>query len=209
MREALTYEFNDLNQDSAQVTLRWERVAVPFRVGVNLVETTMASLRDQLRGLNAFHWVSFNDAATWCVENKTNLDEALRWTDRSIQMEERFENLETKSQVLKGLGRSDEAKTILAKALEKGTVLQLHGYGRQLQIKGQAQEAFDIFRMNAKKHPDFWIVHGGLARIYSAEKNFDAAAAEMRKAIDAAPSPQQKTALGGLLKRLEAKEDIN
>jgi len=209
MREALSYEFEDLKQDSARIAMRWERVAVSFRVAVNLVDTTMSSLRDQLRSLNAFNWMAFNDAAMWCVEKKTGYDEALRWTDRSIQMEERFENLETKSQVLKGLGRNDEAKTFLTKALDKATVLQLHSYGRQLQTRGQTQEAFDIFRLNAKKNPDFWIVHGGLARIYSAEKNFDAAAAEMRKAIDGAPSPQQKTALGNLLKRLEAKQDIN
>jgi len=124
-------------------------------------------------------------------------------------MEERFENLETKSQVLKGLGRHDEAKTLLAKALEKGTVLQLHNYGRGLQIRGQSQEAFDIFRMNAKRNPDSWVVHAGMARVHSGAKDFDAAAAEMRKAIDGAPSPQQKTALGNLLKRLEAKQDIN
>src|SRR5258706_13591055 len=93
MREALSYEFEDLKQDSARVTLRWERAAVSFRVGVNLVDTTMASLRDQLRSLNAFNWLAFNDAATWCIEHKTNYDDALRWTDRSLQMEERFDNL--------------------------------------------------------------------------------------------------------------------
>lgn len=209
MREALTYEFEDLKQDSARVTMRWERVAVSFRVAVDLVETTMASLRDQLRSLNGFNWMAFNDAAMWCIEKKTNYDEALRWTDRSLQMEERFENLETKSQVLKALGRNDEAKTFMAKALDKGSVLQLHNFGRQLQIRGQASEAFDIFRMNAKKNPDSWIVHAGMARVHSAAKDFDAAAAEMRKAIEGAPNQPQKTALGNLLKRLEAKQDIN
>jgi tetratricopeptide (TPR) repeat protein len=209
MREALSYEFDDLKQDSARVTMRWETTAISFRVAVNLVETTMASLRDQLRGLHGFVWASFNDAATWCLENKTNYDDALRWTDRSIQIEERFENLETKSQVLTRLGRNDEAKTFLAKALDKGTVLQLHTYGRQLQIRGQAKEGLELFRQNAKKNPGVWIVHVGLARVHSAAKEFDAAAAEMRKAIEGAPNPQQKTALDNLLKRLEAKQDIN
>lgn len=209
MREALTYEFEDLKQESARVTMRWERAAVSFRVGVNLVETTMASLRDQLRGLIAFNWQSFNDAAMWCIQEKTNYDEALRWADRSVQFEERFENLETKAQALKGLGRHDEAKTFLAKALDKASVLQLHNYGRQLQTRGESKEAFDIFRMNAKKNPDFWVVHVGMARVHSGAKDFAAAAAEMRKAIDGAPNPQQKNALANLLKRLEAKEDIN
>jgi hypothetical protein len=209
MRDALSYEFEDLKQSSARITLRWERVAVSFPVAANLVETTVASLRSQLRTLNAFNWQAFVDAATWCLENKTNYEDALRWTDRSIQFEERFDNLLTKSEVLKAMARGEEAKTFYAKAMDKGSVLQIHGYGRRLQIQGKPQEAFEIFRTNAKKNPDVWIVHGGLARVYSSEKNFDAAAAEMRKAIAGAPNPQTKTALEGLLKRLEAKQDIN
>ena len=31
--EALTYDFDDVTPDSSVVTLRWEKVAVPFKVG--------------------------------------------------------------------------------------------------------------------------------------------------------------------------------
>ena len=36
--ESLTYDFDDVNPDSTVVTLRWEKVAVPFKVGVNTHE---------------------------------------------------------------------------------------------------------------------------------------------------------------------------
>ncbi len=35
-------------------------------------------------------------------------------------------------------------------------VVQLHTYGRQLQIEGKQDQAFDIFRVNIKKNPNHW-----------------------------------------------------
>src|SRR5712671_7531969 len=49
--EALTYDFDDVGPDSSIVTLRWEKVAVPFKVGVNTHEIVEQNLHNQLRGL--------------------------------------------------------------------------------------------------------------------------------------------------------------
>src|SRR5207245_2566458 len=81
-------------------TLRWEKLAVPFKVGVNTNEIVQASLHNQLRGLAQYAWFGWDDAATYLVTNKLNMEEALRYEDQSIQNEERFDNLITKSQVL-------------------------------------------------------------------------------------------------------------
>ena len=46
--EALTYDFDDVKPDSSVVTLRWEKVAVPFKVGVNTHEIVEQNLHHQL-----------------------------------------------------------------------------------------------------------------------------------------------------------------
>jgi Flp pilus assembly protein TadD len=114
----------------------------------------------------------------------------------------------TKSQVLKALNRKDEATVAEKKALEMAAPLQLHAYARQLLGEKRNDEAYAVFRENAKKHPDQWFVHTGLARMYSAQSKFDDATKEMKLAMAAAPADQQ-VYLGGLEKRLEAKQDIN
>ena len=86
--------------------------------------------------------------------------------------------------------------------------LQVHLYGRQLQTEKRSEEAFAIFRENAKKHPDLWFVHTGLARVYCAEGKFDDAAREMKVAESEAPD-NQKGYLDGLVRQLDAKQDIN
>jgi tetratricopeptide (TPR) repeat protein len=137
-----------------------------------------------------------------------HLDEALQYEDNSIQNEERFENLLTKSKILAALDRKEEATKFREKALARATPLQIHIYARQLQGEKRQDEAFAIFRSNYKKFPDQWFVHTGMARIYSAQGDFDNAAKEMKVALGSAPD-QQKMYVESLVKRLEAKEDIN
>src|SRR2546429_6885043 len=150
--EALAYDFDDVKPDAATVTLRWEKLAVPFKVAVNTNELVQASLHNQLRGLAQYTWFGWDDAATYLVTNKLNMEEALKYEDQSIQNEERFDNLITKSQVLEALGRKDEATDIRNKAISMANALQLHGYGRQLQGQGQQAQAFGIFRTNIKRN---------------------------------------------------------
>ena len=75
--EALTYDFDDVNPDSTVVTLRWEKVAVPFKVGVNTHEIVAQNLHNQLRGLAQYTWEGWDDAANYLLQEKIDLDEAL------------------------------------------------------------------------------------------------------------------------------------
>ncbi|HEV3040743.1 MAG TPA: DUF2911 domain-containing protein [Candidatus Angelobacter sp.] len=206
--DALTYDFDDVKPNSATVTLRWDKVAVPFKVEADVKEIVKQSLHNQLRGRAQYEWQSWDEAANYFLDSKTNLEEALKDADQSIQMEKRFENLITKSRALDALGRKDEATTARIEALANGTGLQVHTYGRQLMIQGHQDQAFEVFRSNIKKYPDEWYSHGEAARMACAQGNFDNAVKEMKLAVAKAPDPI-KPGIEGLVKRLEAKEDIN
>ncbi len=208
MHEALTYDFDDVKPDSTVVALRWEKVAVPFHVGVNTHEIVANSLHNQLRGLAQYTFEGWNDSATYFLTEKTNLDEALKYSDRSIGVEERFDNLVTKASILDALNRKEEANTVRAKAMPLGSPVDLHGYGRQLQQQGNQAAAFEVFRANIKKNPTHWAAHNENARMAVAQGNYDLAAKEMKLSVSAAPD-QFKPQLDTLLKKVEAKQDIN
>src|ERR1700746_1433061 len=88
MHEALTYDFDDPKPDAATVIMRWDKVAVPFKVEVNTKEVVGTSLHSQLRGRAQYEWQSWDEAAIYLIDNKINPEEALKDTDRSIQVEE-------------------------------------------------------------------------------------------------------------------------
>jgi hypothetical protein len=208
MHEALTYDFDDVKPDSTVLTMRWEKIAVPVHIGVNTHEIVASNLRSQLRGLSQYTWDGWDDSANYLLAEKYDYDDALKYANNSIQVEERYENLLTKSKVLNALGKTDEANAARKQALAKANAVQLHTYARGLQGEGKQAEAFEVFKENAKKNPDSWIVHVGLCRMYSGQGDFANATKELKIAMSTAPEPQ-KPQLEGFAKRLDAKEDIN
>jgi hypothetical protein len=209
MEEALEYVFEDLKPDSVSVTMKWEKLAVPFGVSVNEPETVIASIRNELRGRAQYSWGPLNEAAQYCLTKKTNLEDGLKWADQSIQIEERFENLSTKADLLQAMNKPDEAKAVRNHALEISNARQLYVYGRQLQAEKREPEAMEIFQTVAKRFPQHLFGHLAQARIKSAAGDFDGAAAEAKAALAAAPSDAQKRSIKALIDRLEAKQDIN
>ncbi|MGC1483540.1 MAG: DUF2911 domain-containing protein [Candidatus Acidiferrum sp.] len=207
-REALTYTFDDIKPESAAATLRWEKLAVPFHISVDVNSLVLRTIHNQLRNTGGFTWAGYDEAANWCLDNNYNLEEALKWEDTSIQNESRFENWETKSRIFDAMGHKEDAEKALAQALDKANAIQLYVYARGLQRKGNAKRAFELYPLVPKKDANHWIGHLALARVDSNSGDFSAATKEMNEAISGAPD-QQKPFLQPLLKRLEAKEDIN
>jgi hypothetical protein len=205
---ALTYDFDDVKPDSTVVTMRWDKVAVPFKVEVKVNDLVTASIRRQVHGLNQFYWEGWNDAADYFLTNKINLDEALKDEEQSIQAEERYDNLLNKSKILEAMGRKQDAEMFRTKALDKASALQLYFYGRQLQGEKKPDEALAIFRSTAKKFPDYWTSHMAMARVYSAQGDFENAVKEVKLSLAGAPD-SNKANLENYVKRLQNKEDIN
>jgi len=206
--DALAYDFDEVKPDSTTVTMRWNKIAVPFKVAVKVNDIVVASLHQQLHGLNQYYWDSWDDAAGYLLANKINLDEALKDEDQSIQVEERYDNLMDKSKILEAMGRKQDAGAFRTKALDMANALQLYVYARQLQGEKKQDEAIAVYRSTAKKFPDYWTTHLGLARVYSAQGDFDNAVKEVKLSLSGAPDAN-KTALESYVKKLQAKEDIN
>jgi tetratricopeptide (TPR) repeat protein len=206
--EALSYDFEDPEPNSALITMRWEKVAVPFKVEVNTPEIVQQSLRNQLRARPQFEWQAWEEAASYLLNNKLSAEEAARYADRSIEIEDRFENEMTKSHALSALGRKEDALAARERAIAKGSQIQVHSYGRGLQTQGRQEEALELFRDNIKKDPNSWVGHNDAARVAVAKGDFDTAVKEMRLAVTAAPE-SLKAQHADLVKRLENRVDIN
>src|SRR5579862_8693075 len=181
--DTLTYTFDDVKPDSALATLRWEKVAVPFRVSFDVKEITLKSIRNQLRSVGGFTWAGYDEAANWCLDNNYDLEEALKWEDTSIQNEPRFENWETKSRLLSAMGKKEEAAQALATALSKADATQLYVYARGLQRSGDTKRAFEIYPQVSQKDPNHWLSHLAQARIASKNGDYATASKQMKQAI--------------------------
>jgi tetratricopeptide (TPR) repeat protein len=153
-QEALSFDFDHITPNSAVVTMRWATTAVPFKVDVDTPEIVARSLHNQLRGRVQFEWQAWVDAANYLLNNNFDAEDAAKYADESISIEDRFENEFTKSRALEALGRKQEARTAHEKAIALGSQSQLHDFGRALQGQGHQEEALELFRSNIKKDPN-------------------------------------------------------
>lgn len=207
-QEALSYSFDNPKPDSVVVTMRWAKVAVPFRVAVDTPEIAAASLRRQLRGRPGFEWQPWVEAANYLLDHKLSADEAVKDADRSIEIEDHFEGEIAWARALSALGRKTEALAARDKALAMGTQPQVHDYARAVQMQGREEEALELFRINIRKDPNSWVGHNEAARLEVANGDYAAAVQEMKLALAVSPE-YLKDQHRDLIRRLENRMDIN
>jgi hypothetical protein len=211
--EWLKYEFADQTPASTQVQLQWEKLIIPFKIETDVVNTQLASLRKELRSEKGFNWESWNQAALYCAQNKTNLDEALLWADTATSVNfggsQSFQAWSTKATVLDSLGRSAEAAQTMKKALPYASLNELYFYGRTLTRHKKGKEAFEIFKIDYDKHPNEFLTNAGMARGYSAIGDYKKALTFAQKAQAQAPDKPNKDILDRMVKTLQDGKDVN
>jgi len=211
--EWLKYEFSQQTENSAVVTLQWEKLSIPFKIEVDYLKTQIASFRQELRTDKGFYWLSWNQAANWCLQRNTNLEEALLWADsassRNFGGEFVFAPWVTKAKILEKLGRNEEAAAVMKKALPMGSIIDIHQYGRQLLSLKQPKEALDVFKLNFTKYPNQFTTLMGLVRGYSGVGDFKNALKYANLAIPQAPDEQNKKSVQGMIDKLKEGKDVN
>ncbi len=210
--EWLKYEFLNETENSAIVALQWEKLSIPFKIEVDYIKEQLASFRRELRTENGFIWQSWDQAAQWCVQYNTNLEEALLWTDSSTNGgfggEKSFQAWSTRAQVLQKLGKGAEAAAVMQKALPLGSMNDLHQYARQLLGMKLSKMAFDVFKTNFEKYPNEFTTLMGMTRGYSATGDYKNALKYANLALPLAPT-QQKAGVQNMIDKLKDGKDIN
>ena len=213
--EWLKYEFMNETENSATVALLWEKLMIPFKVEVDLNKLQLESFRRELRGERSFSpgWQSYQQAARYTGDKNIDLDEGLKWADQAISDqfvgEANFVTLSTKADILRKLGRNNEADTIMKKALPLGNMLQVHQYGRNLLAQKKSQEALEVFKLNNQKNPNQFTTLMGLTRGYSASGDYKNALKYANLALPLAPGQQAKTQVETMIQKLKEGKDVN
>ena len=102
-REWMEIRFEDLADDAATAVLHWDRLAVPFRISVDLDARVMENLTSVVR------WEYPYQAATYALDQGEHLEEAMGWIEASLALERNFWNLAAKARLLARSGDHSEA----------------------------------------------------------------------------------------------------
>jgi len=201
MTERLEYTLDDPRADAVTVTLRWEKLALPFLVSVNSTQVVMDSLQQQLRGLPKFFPDAWRQAAAWAFQHD-QLAMASAWADTAIGLGATYPNLMLKARILTKQGNVAGADSLKARAFAVATEADMNAYGYMLMQQGRKDDALAVFLKNTKTYPQSWNTWDSLAECYGAMGNNKLAIANYQKALAMVGDPAQKRRIEGAIAAL-------
>lgn len=205
--EWLSYGFIDRQGDDVTAVLRWAELEVPFNISFDVDAIVIDNARAELKGPAGFSWRGYMQAANYCLQNDTNLEEAMTWIDRSIAMSSGFSNLQVKAGLLAKEGKTEEAKEVMEEAIPTANAFQLNQYGYQLLGNGDTKKAIEVFKMNVDKnssHQFIWGFTDSLGEAYLKDGNKKLALKYYKEARKLAPE-NQYVYLDGVIADIESK----
>jgi len=202
--EMLTYDFINSTKTSSELVLNWEKKEFPVKIEFDVDKIVMANAVEELKNTTGFGWQGYASAANYAVQNKTNYDQALKWADQAVTMNKSFATLNTKSNVLRGMGKTEEADKIVAEAIGTSTENELNLYGYQLMNNGNIDKAIEMFILNTKRFPRSANCFDSLGEAYVTKGDSKNAIANFKKSLSMNPPANVKANSEKFLKQLGA-----
>ena len=116
--ERMTFLFTDVTDNSVNVNLVWDKLAVSFKVETNTNENFLSNSRTELS------WSPTFQAAQYCLTANINLEQALNWIEASCLISEVYWNTRVKAQLQYKLGMRDDAIATMEKAVDLGSKME-------------------------------------------------------------------------------------
>ncbi len=117
--EWLSYDFGNLDLNSAIISLRWEKLKIPFKVEFNTQKLAIESIENQLRNRAGFSWQGYQQAAFFSLQNNVSLEKGEKWINKSIQMNENVNNRNLLGYIYMAQNKMNEAQKVFEENIEK------------------------------------------------------------------------------------------
>jgi tetratricopeptide (TPR) repeat protein len=171
-QERLSYSFDDVTNNSAIASIRWEKLRVPMKIEVDLPSTVRTSIATALRG--GKHW----DAASWAAAARWELrngdpDTALKYADHALSLSVNLSTLRTKAAILEKKGDAKGAAELRDRAKSMATEPETIVLAYQPLVGAKKYDEAEAWLNNyATAHPsstELWRVYSGLGDVYAAK----------------------------------------
>jgi tetratricopeptide (TPR) repeat protein len=200
--EMLTYDFINNTKNSSELVLNWEKKQLPVKIEFAVDDIVMANAAEELKNTAGFTPQGFISAANYSLQNKTNLEQGLKWIDQAIAIDRNFAALSIKSNLLKAMNNTAEADKLMNEAIVIATEVELNQYGYQLLAAGQTDKAIEMLALNAKRFPQSANCFDSLGEAYAAKGDKKNAVVNFKKSLSMNPPPNVKANSEKFLKDL-------
>lgn len=193
MQERLRYSIEDATDTAATLTMRWEKLLVPMRIAMDTPALVNAAIRSALR--SELHWSpeAWGEAAMYALRSR-DLDSALAYVDRALDMQPNAQNYRLKARILEMKGDAGAAKLLTDRATQLMTPDRA-ARSTAFTLLGQKKydEAAAVIRKAVDANPKSWEAHAVMGHIFVAKGDRATASQWFAKAMALAPGQSERT----------------
>lgn len=181
----LSYDFIKREAESANVELAWAKKSSTFKIETDVSGNILSDILGK-EEKTADDYLTL--ASRTLDQDSTQLAKALKWTEKSIELEEGFHNLTFKGFVLNKMGQKKEAGKLVKAALDSAKGFDIYYYSlSQYMLAGDKSEALKALNNYHSKNSNDWIAHLTYGEYYIKEGDQKKVVEHFKKAWENAP----------------------
>lgn len=119
-QEWMRIGFENLAPNSGDLVVRWEKLAVPVKVQVNVMDKAMANIRTALAEAKPDDWRTPYRGASFLLEADAHPELMMEWAKKSLTIEENYSNLSLMARIHAKSGKKKEAIGYAERAIKAG-----------------------------------------------------------------------------------------
>lgn len=140
LAETFTIDFQQIEATKAILYLQWENTRVSFDIEVDSEAAAWANIEKEIKAVEG-SWRVYVRAADYVAGTGKNLDKALEWTEKALEMEEYWWTYSVQAEIYAAMGDHKQAQKSLQKAIDLGSEIPNWSYGETLAKQMQEYQA--------------------------------------------------------------------
>ncbi len=118
--ERMQFTFDDPTADAVTLNLRWEKLSVPVKIGVDTNGKTLAAARAAITAAKPDDWRTPYRAAAWANDAGVAPEEVVLWARSAAKVKENFQTAGLLARLAAKTGDNKNAVTLMKKSIAYG-----------------------------------------------------------------------------------------
>jgi tetratricopeptide (TPR) repeat protein len=205
LEERLSFSFENLSATQAVLVMKWEKLSVPVKIEVDTNKVVMERAKGVLRGVAGFYSDPWYEAGQYAFFTANNLDEALKFVDKSIESNAVYKNLMLRSAIVAKKGNAADAAETKAKAQAIATENDAAEFAYGMLEAKKVDEAISAFQECVQKFPNGAYGFYGLGNALMAKNDKVSALAAYEKSFGLMKDSPDKKRLEKTIAKMKQK----
>lgn len=125
--ETMTFWFANVKENGADLKFAWDNTGFTVPIEVSSEKMAMKNIEEAVASADA-DFGTYNASARYYLEHEKDLDKALQWAEKSVNMSSKFYNVYTLSLIHHARGEYDEAIEAAEKSLKLAEEIDYEAY---------------------------------------------------------------------------------